>query len=322
MKAILFEAPRKIRLIDDMPIPEPGEGEVLVRNTHVGLCGGNVGPYTGAGHWADIDWPAPLGWQGHESVGVIVKSRDDDWPEGTPVLAQDKRFNGFVEYIVPSPRSLNRLPPDANDMGRLVLAQPLATVMRALAATRPVIGERCAVVGQGPIGLLFTYLLNRFGASEVIAVDVVPWRLEWARRLGARHVIDASRDNLFEAVRELTGGQMVDFCVEAAHLGQALIDAALLPRRQGRLCIFGVSYQDLDAFPWNFTTGNETEIVVTRGTGWMNYAQTSIDRLNRDWAELTDLVTPRLPWERAQEAFEMYAYPAEHEGSLKVVLDL
>ena len=196
MKAILFEAPRKIRLIDDMPVPEPEEGEVLVRCTHLGLCGGNVGPYTGQGHWAKIDWPAPLGWQGHESVGIVVESRDDDWPVGTPVLAQDKRFNGFVEYIVPSARSLNRLPPDADDVGRLVLAQPLATVMRALAATRPVIGERCAVVGQGPIGLMFTYLLNRFGASEVIAADVVPWRLEWARRLGARHVDESEEQFL------------------------------------------------------------------------------------------------------------------------------
>ena len=125
-----------------------------------------------------------------------------------------------------------------------------------------------------------------------------------------------------KAVRELTDGKMVDFCVEAAHLGRALVDAALLPRRQGRLCVFGVSYQDHDAFPWNFTTANETQIVVTRGTGWMDYAQLAIDRLNGDWAALLDLVTPRLPWDRAQEAFEMYAYPADHEGSLKVVLDL
>jgi L-iditol 2-dehydrogenase len=322
MRAILFEAPRKVRLVDDMPIPEPDEGEVLVRCTQLGLCGGNVGPYTGAGRWADIDWPPPLGWQGHESVGVIVESRDDDWPVGTPVLAQDKRFNGFVEYIVPTQRSLHRLPPDADDMGQFVLAQPLATVLRALSATGPVIGQRCAVVGQGPIGLMFTYLLRQFGASTVIAADTVPWRLEWAQKLGADEVVDASRHNVVEAVRDLTGGKMVDFCIEAAHLGQALVDAAYLPRRQGRLCIFGVSYQAHDDFPWNHTTGNETQIVVTRGTGWMDYAQLAIDRLNGDWSALLDLVTPRLPWDRAQEAFEMYAYPADHEGSLKVVLDL
>jgi L-iditol 2-dehydrogenase len=322
MRAILFEAPRQIRLIDDMPIPEPGEGEVLVRCTHLGLCGGNVGPYLGAGHWAEIDWPPPLGWQGHESVGIIAESRNNEWPVGTPVLAQDKRFAGFVEYIVPTPRSLNRLPPGVDDMGQFVLAQPLATVLRALAATGPVIGERCAVIGQGPIGLMFTYLLRKFGASTVIAADVVPWRLEWSRRLGANHVVDASQCSIVEAVRDLTGGKMVDFCVEAAHLGRALIDAALLPRRQGRLCVFSVSHQDHDAFPWNHTTANETEIVVTRGTGWMDYAQLAIDRLDGDWAALLDLVTPRLPWDRAQEAFEMYAYPADHEGSLKVVLDL
>jgi len=322
MRAILFKAPRQIRLIDDMPIPEPDEGEVLVRCTHLGLCGGNVGPYTGAGHWAEIDWPPPLGWQGHESVGIVVESRNDDWPVGTRVLAQDKRFNGFVEYIVPTPRSLHCLPPDVDDVGQFVLAQPLATVLRALAATGPVIGARCAVVGQGPIGLMFTYLLRQFGASRVIAADVVPWRLEWARRLGASDVVDASRCNLVEAVRKLTGGEMVDYCVEAAHLGHALVDAALLPRRQGRLCVFGVSEHDHDAFPWNHTTANETEIVVTRGTGWMDYARLAIDRLNGDWAALLDLVAPRLPWDRAQEAFEMYAYPADHPGSLKVVLDL
>ena len=54
----------------------------------------------------------------------------------------------------------------------------------------------------------------------------------------------------------------------------------------------------------------------------MDYAQMCIDRLNDDWAELTALVTPILPWEKAHEAFEMYAFPAEHEGSLKVVLEL
>ena len=322
MRAILFEAPRQIRLIDDMPVPEPGEGEVLVRCTHLGICGGNVGPYTGAGQWAETDWPAPPGWQGHESVGVIVESRNDVWPVGTPVLAQDKRMSGFVEYIVPTPRSIFPLPEDVDDMGPFVLAQPMSTVLRALSATRPVIGECCAVVGQGPIGLMFTYLLKQFGARRVIAADPVPWRLEWSRRLGADDVIDASRYDTVEAVSELTEGKMVDLCIEAAHLGPALVDAALLPRRQGRLCVFGVSFDQRDAFPWNYTTNNETEIVITRGTGWMDYAPLAIDRLNDGWGELLDLVTPRLPWERAREGFEMYAYPAKHEGSLKVVLDL
>jgi threonine dehydrogenase-like Zn-dependent dehydrogenase len=185
-----------------------------------------------------------------------------------------------------------------------------------------VIGECCAVVGQGPIGLMFTYLLRQFGARRVIAADTVPWRLEWSRRLGASDTIDASQDDLVGAVCDLTDGQMVDFCIEAAHLGSALVDAAYLPRHQGRLCVFGVSYHPLDPFPWNLTTNNETEFVITRGTGWMDYAPLAIDRLQEDWAALLDLVTPRLPWERAHEGFEMYAYPADHEGSLKVVLDL
>ena len=146
MKAIEFTAPRQIRLVDDMPKPAPDEGEVLVRCTHAGLCGGNVGPYTGSGHWADINWPAPLGWQGHESLGVIVESRNPDWEVGTPVLAQDKQFNGFCEYFVPKNPSLNRLPTDIEDVVAVRVFVGEDAVPRCLDTVR-VIGPRRADIG-------------------------------------------------------------------------------------------------------------------------------------------------------------------------------
>ena len=70
MRAILFEAPRKIRLLDDAPRPTLSDGEALVRCSHIALCGTNMGPYTGDGRWADVPWPPPPGWLGHENIGV------------------------------------------------------------------------------------------------------------------------------------------------------------------------------------------------------------------------------------------------------------
>ena len=111
MRAILFEAPRKVRLIDDLPVPQLAEGEVLVRCTHVGLCGSNVGPFRGEGRWAEGIWPRPPGWMGHENVGPIVESRSEAWPEGTLVLAQSRDYHGFVEYIACKPETVSRPQP-------------------------------------------------------------------------------------------------------------------------------------------------------------------------------------------------------------------
>ena len=111
MRAVLFEEPRKIRLLDDVPVPEPKEGEVLVRCSHIALCGTNMGPYMGDGLWAEVDWPPPPGWLGHENIGTIVESRAEGWEPGTLVLAHPEEYNGFVEYIIAKPVGLGRLGP-------------------------------------------------------------------------------------------------------------------------------------------------------------------------------------------------------------------
>lgn len=322
MRGILFRGPREIELLDNLAIPEPAEGGVVVRNTHLGLCGSNSGPYTGEGRWGRTAWPAPVGWAGHENVGVVTASRDGRWPEGTPVLAQAANYNGFVEYMVAHPDSLARLPEGTGDLGQFIIAQPLATVLRALSKTEPVADVRCAVVGQGPIGLLFTYLLRRFGAREVIAIDRIGWRLDWSTRLGATAVVDASREDVPATVRKLTGGAMVGFCAEAATTPEALATAAALLAHEGRLCPFGVPRYDTQEFPWVQALDKELRVVLSHGSGCMQFFQQAVDMVAGEDAVLTELVTPRMPWEQAREAFEMYAFPAAHVGSLKLVLEL
>jgi len=217
---------------------------------------------------------------------------------------------------------LARLPADAPDPAALVVAQPLSTVLRALVRTGPLIQQRCAVVGQGPIGLIFTHLLARMGAAQVIGVDPVAWRLRWARRFGATDAVDASRENVVEAVRTLTGGALVDFCVEAVGKPDALTTAALLPRRQGRLYVFGVPHHDMQPFPWYHTMANETEIITSMGPECKQYFQTAVDMIVRGSVDLADMVRPRMPWDQAATAFEMYADPARYEDSLKLTLVL
>jgi L-iditol 2-dehydrogenase len=322
MRAIEFVGPRKIVLRDDLPIPTPNDGEVLVRCSHVALCGTNMGPYLHDGRWANPSIPRPAGWLGHENIGTIVESRAGGWEPGELVLAHPDDYNGFVEFIRSKPAGLARLPRSAPDPGALVVAQPLATVLRAMVRTGPVINQRCAVVGQGPMGLIFTHLLGRMGASQVIGIDRVAWRLRWSRRFGATDVIDAAHEDVVARVRTLTGGKMVDFCVEAVGRPDALAVAARLPRRQGRLYVFGVPHHETQEFPWFFTVGNETEILTSMGPECMEYFQNAVDLIVEGRLDLAAMVTPRMPWERAAEAFEMYANPDQAEDSLKLTLVL
>ncbi len=321
MRAIQIVAPRKIAMLDNAPRPEPVEGEVLVRCSHVALCGSNINQYAGKGLWGNIDFPFPVGWSGHENIGIIVESHCDDWEEGALVLALPHGPYGFAEYIVSRPPAIARLPQDTPDPAALIVAQPLATVLRALTRTDDVNGQTCAVVGQGPTGLIFTHILRLMGASKVIAADLLDWRLEWSKRYGADHIIDASKKDVVKVVKELTNGKMVDLAVEAVGYVDSLKTAAYLPRHGGRLLVFGVPNYELQEFPWYHVFRQEIQINTCVGPQCGLFFQTAVDMVLDDRASaLTEIVTPRMPWDKAPEAFEMYAECAK--DSLKLTLEV
>lgn len=321
MRAIQIVKPREIAMLDDAPRPEPADGEVLVRCSHVALCGSNMGQYTGQGLWADIDFPNPVGWAGHENIGTVVESRCTDWEEGDLVLAQPQGYYGFAEYIISKPPALARLPQDAADPAALVVAQPLATVLRALDRTVNVINKRCAVIGQGPMGLIFTHVLGLMGASTVIATDKLDWRLRWAKRYGADHTINPEHEDVVQRVKELTDDARLDFVVEAVGQVDSLQTAAHLPKHGGRLLIFGMPHYQLQEFPWYHVFREEIQINTCVGPECGAFFQTAADMVLDDRAAaLTDMVTPRMPWDQAPEAFEMYADCAK--DSLKLTLEV
>jgi len=114
---------------------------------------------------------------------------------------------------------------------------------------------------------------------------------------------------------------MVDFVVEAVGLVDSLNTAAYLPGHGGRLLVFGVPYYQLQEFPWYHVLRREIQINTSVGPQCSEYFQTAVEMVLDDRAlALTELVTPRMPWDKAPEAFEMYAECAK--DSLKLTLEL
>jgi len=317
MKALQMAAPRKLALLDDVPEPSPREGEVLVRCQWVSICGSDIHPYLGLGQWGTLEYPRPPGWDGHECIGTIVESRLSGWPPGTLVLAHPQDYLGFAELIRAKPPGLVRLP-ERDGPVPLIAAQPLATVLRAMARIGSAANLRCAVVGQGPMGLTFTSVLRHAGARQVIGIDLLDYRVEAAKRFGATDAVNASKENAVEAVRALTGGAMVDLSVEAVGFPESLATAVALPRRYGKVYVFGVPRFETQDFPLNCFFRGEMEMISSVGADCVHFFDAAVRMLADGQLDLSALITHRLPWSAAQHAFDMYA---DHtDGALKVVM--
>ena len=124
MRALQIVAPRKIAFLD-APMPTLEGGDVLVQCKYVGLCGSNMGQYSGEGIFGELKLPNPVGWAGHENIGTIVESRCPEWKPGTLVLAQPEGYFGFAEFFRARPPGIAALPPTAMKLAPLVRAQPL-----------------------------------------------------------------------------------------------------------------------------------------------------------------------------------------------------
>src|SRR5882724_13693117 len=106
------------------------------------------------------------------------------------------------------------LPLPEGPANRLVVSQPLGTVVHACLKLPEVQGQTAVVLGQGPTGQLFTALLRHTGVSRLIAVDLLPERLKVSTRMGATHTICGSAAEVASAVETITGGQRADLSVE------------------------------------------------------------------------------------------------------------
>ena len=111
-------------------------------------------------------------------------------------------------------------------------------------------GCRIGVTGCGPIGIFAIAVAKAAGASQVIASDVSPFRLDLARKLNADAVIDVSKENFVERVAELTGGRGLDGVLEMSGNPQALRDGLAALRNGGRLSLLGLPKEPFE-LDWN-----------------------------------------------------------------------
>lgn len=329
-----------IRLIE-MPVPQPGPGEALVRVRVCGICAGDVTPWY-------IRKKCPI-VVGHEPAGDIVALGDGvrefavgdrvfihhhapcndchhcrrGFPSMCPTWrATNLQPGGLAEYcLVPATNLAHdtlKLPPELSyEHGALI--EPIACVVRAFhrSGIRP--GDRLAVIGLGFIGQVMVGLARYYGASQVFASDFVPYRLEHARKMGADVVVDASQENLAEVIRRHTGGEGADI-VMVGPSKPAVFQHAIDCAGKGANVLLFMSPEpgvrmEIEPFHLFF---NEISLICSYSCGPAETRET-LELLLSGVLRKEQLITHRFPLAQALEACRL---TAQARDSLKVIVEL
>jgi threonine dehydrogenase-like Zn-dependent dehydrogenase len=262
---------QKVELLD-LPIPEAGPGEIVIRTTMATICGSDM-------HFLD-EFPNPIlatinpgamvpqGMpMGHEAVGIVhaVGEGVTGFQPGDRAIAscitscgrcrECLRGNHVVcsgggavlfgcqseYYRVPFADVVAAKVPDGVSDEHAVLATDImSTGYGAVERAQPRTGSSVAIFAQGPVGLCATAGARALGCGLVIAVDTIPDRLEMSERLGANVTIDASQKDAVAEIMALTEGQGVDVAIEAVGTQKTFEACTQVVGRGGSVSSVGV----------------------------------------------------------------------------------
>ena len=248
MHAAVLAAPGRIEVID-VPVPQPGRGEVRVRLAGCGVCASNLEP------WAGLEWltyPGEAGGLGHEGWGTVDAIGDGVTGLGIGDRVATLSGRSFAEFDVASAAAVVRLP--AGVTGPFP-GEPLGCAFNIFRRSAVEPGQTVAIIGIGFLGAVLTKLASDAGA-RVIAISRRAESLDLALRFGAAETI-AMDDHwaIIERVRALTGNGLCPRVIEAVGKQWPLDLAGALVAPGGRLVIAGY-HQDgprqINLQDWNW----------------------------------------------------------------------
>lgn len=264
MKALVKSQPGVGLELTDVPQPEPGINDVLIKVSRTAICGTDMHIYNWD-DWAAKTIPVPM-VVGHEFVGEIVEvgSNVNDFHPGQVVSGEGHvvcgrcrncmagrrhlcaqtsgigvdRPGAFAEYLVLPMSNVWEHRPGI-DLDIAALFDPLGNAVHT-ALQYDLLGEDVLITGAGPIGLMAAAVCRHAGARHVVITDVNPSRLSMAAQMGASRTVDVSRENIAAVQRELCMYEGFDVGLEMSGNERAFNDLLSNMCHGGKIAILGI----------------------------------------------------------------------------------
>jgi len=337
MKAAVYYNNHDIR-IEEYPVPEISDDELLVKVESCGICGSDVM------EWYRIK-KAPL-VLGHEIAGTIfeVGRNVEKFAAGQEVFVSHHVPCNTCRYCLAGMHSLCdtlrttnfdpggfsqfiRVPRINVDRGTFVLpssisfdegtfVEPLACVLRGLRMAQFKPASSVLVLGSGISGLLHVKALRALGASRIVSTDIEPFRLDAAKRFGADEVLEAGEATK-ETLAAANGGRLYDLVILCAGVKSVAEQAFNLVDRGGTLLFFAPLAPGVDVSMPFFKVWRDQIRIVSTYAGCPVDIEEAIDLLGSRRIEVNDMITHRLPIAETQRGFSLVA---EGKESIKVII--
>ncbi len=339
MKALVKRHAEPGLWLEDVPEPDPGPNDVLIRVLKTGICGTDLHIYNWDA-WAAKTIPVPM-VVGHEFVGEIlaVGSNVRDFFPGEIVSGEGhvvcghcrnclagrrhlcahtvgigvNRPGAFAERIaIPQTNVWHHAP--GVDLDVAAIFDPFGNAVHT-ALSFDLLGEDVLVTGAGPIGCMATAIAQYAGARYVVVTDVNPWRLDLARRMGATRVVDVRHEQLANVQAELGMKEGFDVGLEMSGNASAFREMLANMAHGGKIALLGIPEKEL-AIDWNTVIFNMLTIKGIYGRE-MYETWYKMTVMIQGGLDITPVITHRLPASEFEAGFQ-----AMKSGQCgKVVLD-
>jgi L-iditol 2-dehydrogenase len=342
MRALLMNEYKRLELTD-MPTPEIGDDDVLVRVKACGICGSDVHGFDGS-----TGRRLPPIVMGHEAAGEVVaagrsatqfrpgdrvtfdstvycgkchfcRRGDINLCDRREVLGvstpEFRRHGAFAEFVSVPSHIMYKLP-DTLPYESAAMIEAVSVAVHAVNLTPIALGDTALVVGAGMIGLLTIQALRLGGCARIFAVDLEDSKLAMARKLGAEITLNPKRDDVAEEVKRLTGGRGADVAVEAVGATSPIQTALAALRKGGALTLVGNVSPKIE-LPLQVVVSRQ--IRVTGSCASCGEFPQCIDLMARGAIQVADLISSRAPLEEGPRWFDrLYGH---EPGVMKVVLE-
>ncbi len=328
LRAIVYDGPGKL-VVRDVPKPQVGTDYLLIRVKAAGICGSDL--ELARGLRPDVKPPRI---PGHEISGEVaeVGSQVTRFKVGDRVVVEpiiscgtcrncivgrynickELKFMGvhtdgaFAEFLAVPEYRVYRIPGDLPYDAAAIL-EPTAVGVHIVSRAEISIGDNIVILGAGPIGLQIAQVAKKRGAGYIIMTDVLDYRLELAKRLAADRVVNVSREDPLEVVKEATDGEGADVVIEAIGRSKTIMQTMDLVRIGGKILIAGLNVERFVSDPptfWMNLSYKEVTVQSSRSYAAGNWSA-AIKLASRGDIDLKALVTHKFPLEEVSRAFKV-----------------
>lgn len=314
--------------IREIEVPAPKEKQVLVKLEYVGICGSDV-HYLEHGKISDfiVDGDFILG---HECAGTIVEigAGVENLKVGDRVALEPGQTCGQCEFcksgrynLCPSVEFLATPPyhgclmnyivfpenmafklPDSISTKEGALVEPLAVGMHAAKQGNVELGDSVVILGSGCIGLVTLLACKAFGATDITVVDIIPKRLEYAKKLGATTVINAAEKDVLAEIDKLTNKKGVDVVIETAGSAKTIAQTPYLIKNGGCIVLVGMTPQDI--IEYNFAKIMAKEAEIKSVFRYRNIYPQAIKAISKGIIDISGIVTHEFAFDDVAKAFD------------------